>query len=1049
MLRLIPKLLAAMVALALLLIGALSVALPRLVNTDEFRSALSARAEEALGTPVRWSRLDAGIVPLRLTMEAPVLESPAADPGDARLSAEEIDLRLSLSALLARKIEVASLVFRGVELVVTRTPEGLILPVPPGDPSPGAPPTEGLPPDPDGAPGEGLQPEPDAESAAGELALAIRRVAIVDGRLIVRDRTLPRPLDWTFSALALEATGDDLAGPIALEVASRLAANEQDAGAFAIAGDVTLAGRFDLVVDLDALRLGTLQPYVDDATLAGLASGRVSIEGASDRVARFDTDLRVEEMAISSFGLDLAGRLDLVSSQKEGAPVEFDARLDLGPSGRADFDGRLAPDGAVDTRITLTALDLVPFASLAGEAISVSGHATGEVALAITPAGDVDRLETDLRIPDARYADAALDLRGVLDLDLGFTGFAEDDPFRFDVAFALAEDAGRIDAVGTATLAGATDAKLDLVAVDVAPIAPWVPEGTTVAGRLSGDAAVRMDAHRRIEAIRASLALRGARVVRDPVDAAGRFDLKVGLEGAGPIDLDAALVLDDGSRLRVEGTSTTEGRVDVRGELESFDLAIVRPFLPDPELRLAGLASGKARLVGDVAAPEFVSFDLGVDGGRVATADYELEGPFLVGMKIKEPLSRPRGQIEADLSATRLRYTDTFAKRAGTRAEISARFVPEETGVVVFESTLALRDIDEVLIQGTIGDTTRIAVTSTDFDLRGWEEILPVLAPWNARGMVALDGLGVELVEGAPRRFGGKLALRGVALDVPEAGRVQLRGTILGEQTRIRTEGLKAKLGGAVIGIRGSIEDPLGEGRFDLAIETEGEAETNEVLSNLTSTRDTVYGPLQFEGNVAGRLDDPRGVAATLDGVVRFTVGERGGGRLRGVSLLRTVLDQIPLVGGASRLTQPFRGGRSVDDYFTERFEIIEGRFQIGDGRVQAETLRLAYEGYEARLTGPLELDTLAIDMKGEVLLKGDLVSALGGMAGASVPDRKPIRIELARVTNTLSQPKVKLTAETLAAVPKLLLQATGLDTITTGIGKSVGKALDRALGRD
>ena len=40
MIRLIPKILAAIVAVVLLVVGGLSVALPRLVNSDEFRAEL-------------------------------------------------------------------------------------------------------------------------------------------------------------------------------------------------------------------------------------------------------------------------------------------------------------------------------------------------------------------------------------------------------------------------------------------------------------------------------------------------------------------------------------------------------------------------------------------------------------------------------------------------------------------------------------------------------------------------------------------------------------------------------------------------------------------------------------------------------------------------------------------------------------------------------------------------------------------------------------------------------------------------------------------------
>jgi hypothetical protein len=463
-------------------------------------------------------------------------------------------------------------------------------------------------------------------------------------------------------------------------------------------------------------------------------------------------------------------------------------------------------------------------------------------------------------------------------------------------------------------------------------------------------------------------------------------------------------------------------------------------------MELSGLASGKGRLVGDVAAPEFVSLDLGIENGAFKTSEYAVEGPFLAVVKIKEPLSRPRGKIELDLTAASIRYLDQFTKKAGMRAQMTTRFVPEESGEIIFESKLKLRNIDEILIQGSIGETTAVAVSMTNFNLKGWSEVFPMLAPYEADGVVSVDGLGVEWADGAPSQFGGRVLLRGVGFTVPNAGRVRLRGTILGEETRIRTKGLKALVEGTTIGIKGAIEDPLGVGSFDLSVETIGRTETNDVLSALTTTKDTIFGPLAFSARVNGRLDEPNGVSESLSGNMRFSVGEGEGGRLRGISLLRTILDQIPILGGASRLTQPFRGGKSVDDYFTERFEIIEGDFNIGEGKVVAETLRLSYPGYEARLSGPMRLADLSIDMTGELILKRDLVSAFGGLAGAEVVDREPIRIQLARVTNTLTEPKVVLTKETLAAIPKLLLQATGLDTLTLGIGKALGEGVGRAL---
>ena len=1038
MFRLIPKIIAVTLALALLVIGGLSVALPRLVNSEEFRTALHESAVEALGTPIEWSTLDAGVAPLRLTISDPILVAEATNRDQARLTAEKIDLRLSAMALLQNKLQVDSLVLSGVELIVTRTSEGLILPISVG-------PEEGESIDPDSLPSPGSpQGTPDVEADA--LQLALRRFVIEESRIVVRDETLSRAVEWQFEDVRAVATGDSLDQPLTLDLIASMEANGRDAGDIAVLGDVSLAGLYDLDVTLEALQLVELQPYMKDATIAGVLSGTISMEGAEGVVSKVETDLEVAQMVVKSFGLDLVGELDLEANQTLDQPVDFAGMLDLGSEGSAKIVGKMGLTGALDAVIDLTALELAPYAALAGQEMDVSGRASGRVEVTTTADAGLARLETDLKIVNARYADATLALGGTLDLSLGLGGLEPADPVRFDVALALDDGGGLIDAEGKATMGGAVDVKLVLANLDLGSTAFWLPAGTKIAGRLTGDADLAMNAERVIERISVKLAVAEARVVSDPLEVSGRLDLDIERVGNEPIQLTADLKLDDGSGLTVTGTSTETGVVDIKASLENFDLAIARPLLPDPEMKLAGLASGTGRLVGDAAAPEFLSFDVGVEAGAFVTEDYSAEGPFRAVIKIKEPLSGPHGRLDLDLTGASLRYLEHFSKPAGMQAEMTTQFIPKESGEIVFESKLKLRDIYEILLRGAIGETTSVAVTTTNFNLKGWSEFFPVLEEYKVDGAIAFDGLSVELVDGAPNQFGGRISLGGVGVNVSEAGQVRFRGTILGEGNRIRTQGLKALAGGVVIGIKGAIEDLLGEGRFDLEIATQGEVEANDLLSNLTTTKDIVFGALDFKGHVTGRLDEPSGVTETLAGNIRFSIGEEKGGELRGISILQTVLDQIPLLGGAARLSQPFRRGSSVDHYFAERFEVIEGDFVLGEGKVVAETLRLAYPGYEARLQGPLRFRDLKVDMTGEILIKGDLVSVIGGLAGANLEDRKPIRIELARVTNTLSEPKVVMTRSTLAAVPKLLFQATGFDTITLGIGKGVGKALDRVI---
>jgi hypothetical protein len=275
---------------------------------------------------------------------------------------------------------------------------------------------------------------------------------------------------------------------------------------------------------------------------------------------------------------------------------------------------------------------------------------------------------------------------------------------------------------------------------------------------------------------------------------------------------------------------------------------------------------------------------------------------------------------------------------------------------------------------------------------------------------------------------------------------VRLQGQLLGEGTALRTQSLEVLLGGAKLAVVGRIDDPLDGAHYELEVKSVGASEVNALLRALGSTPDTLFGPLELDGRISGQARDAVDFRRSVQGRFAFTVGREGGGRLRGVSILRRFLDQIPVVGDAARLTQPLRAGGSVESYWSDRFEIIEGGFELGGGRVEARTLRLAYRGYEVHLSGPLQLEDLSIDMKGEILLKSDLVSALVGSPGSGAASgRQPIRIPLARVTNTLADPKLRMTPETLAAVPRLLIQATGLDALSTGVGKALGRVLGGA----
>ncbi len=94
-----------------IVIGAGLLALQRWVGSDDFRLRVQSQAEDALGVPVVLGRLQVDPWPVpAVALDAVELRSP--EP----LTAQRIALRLRLDALLAGRLEVASLVLQGADL---------------------------------------------------------------------------------------------------------------------------------------------------------------------------------------------------------------------------------------------------------------------------------------------------------------------------------------------------------------------------------------------------------------------------------------------------------------------------------------------------------------------------------------------------------------------------------------------------------------------------------------------------------------------------------------------------------------------------------------------------------------------------------------------------------------------------------------------------------------------------------------------------------------------------------------------------------------------
>ena len=106
---------------------------------------------------------------------------------------------------------------------------------------------------------------------------------------------------------------------------------------------------------------------------------------------------------------------------------------------------------------------------------------------------------------------------------------------------------------------------------------------------------------------------------------------------------------------------------------------------------------------------------------------------------------------------------------------------------------------------------------------------------------------------------------------------------------------MKARSAGLILEISGKVDDLFGVVNYELAVRFANKAEINDLLSAFTPVKDTVFGPLELGGQVKGIVRSESDFLQTLEGEFRFSIGKDRGGRLRGVSILRSVLVQVPL----------------------------------------------------------------------------------------------------------------------------------------------------------
>ncbi len=535
-----------------------------------------------------------------------------------------------------------------------------------------------------------------------------------------------------------------------------------------------------------------------------------------------------------------------------------------------------------------------------------------------------------------------------------------------------------------------------------------------------------------------------------------RADLR-GSSLAEPLDFDASAELASGGAFSAEGQAGLDGRVEARARLDALALAPLRPYL-GPELSAGGRISGSAVISGPAAAPESLDLELAWAGAELQSGDLRLGGELSLAAQLSGALADPAGRFSLDATRAEIRQAESFVKPEGVPARVSGRLA-EAPGSALRIEDLRL-ELRNLVGSGSLSlaERSRLQMHFEPFELKGWGELLPALAPYQPEGPLDLGEIDVRT---APLALRADVDLGGVRARYPEAGPVQLRGGLVASGDTLKSRDLALVAAEQTVHLDVTVSELGGVPSYQLATRTE-QADTNRLVSSFTAQRDTFFGLLDLDGDLRGRVDaDP---LRALRGQTRLDIRD---GRIAGLSLLQSIFagmsKEIQAAGVLGAVALDLAGLRSpeLQRFYAEDIEELAGTFRFRDGVASTDDLRIRYADYGLQLDGTFGMQDGTYDLGSELTLGPQLAAALARSIGGGVePDG---RIVLpARLAGSLAQPfqqgrNPRVTVERAAAVAFARTFASGRyrpeaeraidEKLGTGAGKQILDAFEGILG--
>ena len=284
--RVTARIVGAVILLLMLMVLAIALVLPRIVDTASVRERFADITSSTLGRRLEFQELGFRFFPPSLVMNNATLGAGDEPSGQA----ERIELTIALSPLLVGIVMIDAAVVEGAHLRLVRTTGGVRL---------------------DGAPPSRLHP-------AAQTNIALRRLALRSATITLDDRSVGPAVRWQLRDVEATAVVEALDLGVRLEFAGEVATG----GQVVASGNVGLGGELDFELEFESLAIAAARPYFEsNSKVRGVLTGSIRGRGTSaNPELELNATLRDAHLQLGDITLRGALEVDATIDDVWGAP---------------------------------------------------------------------------------------------------------------------------------------------------------------------------------------------------------------------------------------------------------------------------------------------------------------------------------------------------------------------------------------------------------------------------------------------------------------------------------------------------------------------------------------------------------------------------------------------------------------------------------------------------------------------------------------------------------------------------------------------------------